>query len=206
MGKVISQKSYKYHEYGTAVLISVGTAIFLLSGKEPQEIASTTTASGLTILILYIVSDSFTSNWQSALFKTYRMSTVQMMCGVNFFSCILTSISLLQQGGFGDSFLFLSEFPAFLWDCVLLSVCSAMGQLFIYYTISEFGAVAFVVMMTVRQVLAIVLSCIVYHHPLTASRLIGVMLVFSAVFLKIYLDHRTKLHTAPKAVDSNQKV
>ncbi|KFM73208.1 Adenosine 3'-phospho 5'-phosphosulfate transporter 1, partial [Stegodyphus mimosarum] len=190
MGKIISKKTYKYHEYATAVAISIGTAIFLLSGKKQDDIASSTTASGVGILLAYIVSDSFTSNWQSALFKQYHMTSVQMMCGVNFFSCIFTSISLLQQGGFVKSFLFLVKFSSFLWDCVLLSICSAVGQLFIFYTISEFGPVAFVIIMTVRQILAILLSCLIYHHTLTLSRVFGVFIVFSTIFLRIYLNHR----------------
>ncbi|XP_015926619.1 adenosine 3'-phospho 5'-phosphosulfate transporter 1 isoform X2 [Parasteatoda tepidariorum] len=192
MGKIISKKGYKYHEYATAIAISIGSAIFLLSGKKSSDIATTTTVSGLAILVGYIVSDSFTSNWQSALFKQYHMSSMQMMCGVNFFSCIFTSISLLQQGGFFTSFLFFIKFSSFLWDCLLLSVCSTIGQLFIFYTISEFGAVIFVIIMTIRQIIAILLSCFIYHHPLTLSRIFGVLIVFTTVFLRIYLNHRTK--------------
>lgn len=206
MGKIISKKTYKYHEYATAVAISVGTAIFLLAGRKSVDIATTTTASGVAILLAYIISDSFTSNWQSALFKQYHMSSVQMMCGVNFFSCIFTSISLLQQGGFIKSFLFLMKFSNFLWDCILLSMCSAVGQLFIFYTISEFGPVAFVIIMTVRQVLAILLSCLIYNHTLTATRIIGVFLVFSTVFLRIYLNHRTKKAPLKVPVENSQKV
>lgn len=52
--------------------------------------------------------DSFTSNWQGALFTQYRMSPVQMMCGVNLFSCIFTAVSLFQQGSFPKSFAFMT--------------------------------------------------------------------------------------------------
>lgn len=206
MGKIISKKTYKYHEYATAFAISIGTAIFLIAGRKPVDIATTTTVSGIAILLAYIISDSFTSNWQSALFKQYHMSSVQMMCGVNFFSCIFTSISLLQQGGFVKSFLFLMKFSNFMWDCVLLSICSAVGQLFIFYTISEFGPVAFVIIMTVRQVLAILLSCIIYNHSLTLTRIIGVFIVFSTVFLRIYLNYRTKKAPLKLPAENNQNV
>lgn len=53
-----------------------------------------------------MLSDSFTSNWQSELFTKYSTSSLQMMFGVNFFSCLLTSVSLLQQEGFYDSLIF----------------------------------------------------------------------------------------------------
>ena len=61
------------------------------------------------------------------------------MCGVNLFSCLLTSVSLLQQGAFFDSLVFMSQFPSFTFDCVILSFCSAFGQVFIYHTIKVFG-------------------------------------------------------------------
>lgn len=53
-----------------------------------------------------MVFDSFTSNWQSELFAQYSTSSLQMMLGVNFFSCLLTTVSLLQQEGFFDSLIF----------------------------------------------------------------------------------------------------
>lgn len=62
-----------------------------------------------------------------------------MMCGVNLFSCLLTSVSLMQQGAFFKSLVFMSQFPQFAVDCVILSFCSALGQLFIYHTIKVFG-------------------------------------------------------------------
>ena len=62
-----------------------------------------TTFSGLVILVGYMAFDSFTSNWQNALYREYGVSSVQMMCGVNLFSCLFTAVSLLQQGGFTTS-------------------------------------------------------------------------------------------------------
>ena len=58
---------------------------------------ATTTFSGLFCLMGYMIFDSFTSNWQSEVFK-YKMSSMEMMFGVNVFSCIFTSWSLISQG------------------------------------------------------------------------------------------------------------
>ena len=38
-------------------------------------------------------------------------------------------------------------------DCLLTAISSALGQLFIFATISKFGPVVFTIIMTVRQVL-----------------------------------------------------
>ncbi|XP_065292733.1 adenosine 3'-phospho 5'-phosphosulfate transporter 1 [Dermacentor albipictus] len=192
MGRLVSRKSYDWHEYLLALGISVGMGLFLLSRSSGGSSSSPTSSSlsGLIILASYLVLDSFTSNWQSELFRTYRMSSAQMMCGVNFFSCLLTFVSLLQQGALAASLRFMFRFHAFFYDCLLLSICSATGQLFVFHTIAQFGPVVFVVAMTVRQAVAVLLSCLIYGHRLGALGIVGVLIVFGAVFAKIYLRQR----------------
>uniref|UniRef100_A0A3Q3VPS5 Adenosine 3'-phospho 5'-phosphosulfate transporter 1 n=1 Tax=Mola mola TaxID=94237 RepID=A0A3Q3VPS5_MOLML len=191
MGKIISHKSYEYWEYFTAILISVGVSMFLLSSTTSQHPSTVTTFSGLIILIGYIAFDSFTSNWQDNLFK-YKMSSVQMMFGVNMFSCLLTVGSLLEQGAFFDSLAFMTRHSEFAFHAVLLSVCSACGQLFIFYTINQFGAAVFTIIMTLRQAIAILLSCFLYGHAVTLVGGLGVAVVFLALFLRVYARSRNK--------------
>ncbi|XP_008395711.1 adenosine 3'-phospho 5'-phosphosulfate transporter 1 [Poecilia reticulata] len=191
MGKLISRKSYEYWEYFTAVLISVGVSMFLLSSTTSKHPSTVTTFSGVVILVGYIVFDSFTSNWQDNLFK-YKMSSVQMMFGVNLFSCLFTVGSLLEQGAFFESLAFMTRHSEFTFHAVLLSVCSACGQLFIFYTISQFGAAVFTIIMTLRQAFAILLSCFLYGHSVTVVGGFGVAVVFVALFLRVYARSRMK--------------
>ncbi|XP_028997544.1 adenosine 3'-phospho 5'-phosphosulfate transporter 1 [Betta splendens] len=191
MGKIVSRKSYEYWEYFTAVLISVGVSMFLLSSTTNKHPSTVTTFSGIIILIGYIVFDSFTSNWQDNLFK-YKMSSVQMMFGVNLFSCLFTVCSLLEQGAFFDSLAFMTRHSEFAFHAVLLSVCSACGQLFIFYTINQFGAAVFTIIMTLRQAIAILLSCFLYGHAVTVIGGFGVAIVFLALFLRVYARSRMK--------------
>ena len=139
MGWIISRKKYEKYEYVVAAMLSLGMALFLLGSPGSKNANTTTTFSGFVLLIGYLCIDSFTSNWQNELFNTYKMSKAQMMCGVNLFSCLFTSVSLTQQGAFFDSLVFMSQYPKFTYDCVVLSFCSAFGQIFIFNTIKEFG-------------------------------------------------------------------
>lgn len=109
MGKIISKSKYETYEYLTAGLISVGMIFFLTGSTDESKASSVTTLTGVVLLILYMVFDSFTSNWQGDLFKKYSMSPIQMMCGVNLFSTLFTTTSLLIQGGFLNSIEFASE-------------------------------------------------------------------------------------------------
>ncbi|XP_064412648.1 adenosine 3'-phospho 5'-phosphosulfate transporter 1 [Latimeria chalumnae] len=199
MGKIVSRKSYEYWEYLTAALISVGVSMFLLSSSTNKHPSTVTTFSGLIILAGYIIFDSFTSNWQDALFK-YKMSSVQMMFGVNLFSCLFTMGSLLEQGAFLESAKFMARHSDFAFHAMLLSVCSACGQLFIFYTINQFGAAVFTIIMTLRQACAILLSCLIYGHTITMVGGVGVVVVFMALFLRVYARTRMKSRNKKAAV------
>lgn len=194
MGKVVSNKTYKIHEYFTALLLSGGVAIFLLSTDPSEEKRSVqTTAAGVVILLGYMVFDSFTSNWQSELFQQYKMSAVQMMFGINTFSCLFTITSLLFRGQLFVSLGFLFGHWEFALHAVVLSLCSALGQLFIYHTIQVFGPLVFTLIMTTRQAISILISCLLYGHVLTVQALIGVGVVFVSLFLRVYLKRRDKV-------------
>jgi len=196
MGWIVSRKTYEKYQYLVAMLISCGMFLFLYGS--PGSVSSsgnsttTTSISGLILLIGYMSSDAFTSNWQNELYDAYKISSFQMMCGVNLFSCLLTSVSLMQQGAFFDSLVFMSQFPKFTFDCVVLSFCSAFGQVFIYHTIKVFGPVVFTIIMTLRQAIAILLSCYLYGHVITVIGALGVTVVFLAMFLNIYCGYQKR--------------
>ncbi|KAM9002568.1 adenosine 3'-phospho 5'-phosphosulfate transporter 1 [Sarcophilus harrisii] len=191
MGKLVSHRSYEHWEYLTAGLISIGVSMFLLSNGPEHYFSPATTLSGFILLAGYILFDSFTSNWQDALFA-YKMSSVQMMFGVNLFSCLLTVGSLIQQGALVEAIRFMGRHGEFAAHALLLSICSAFGQLFIFYTIGQFGAATFTIIMTLRQAFAIFLSCLIYGHTVTVVGGLGMAVVFAALFLRVYAKGRLK--------------
>ncbi len=50
----------------------------------------------------------------------------------------------------------------------------------------------FAITTTVRQPMAILISCIYYDHPVTATGALGVLVVFGATFLNFYCGHRLR--------------
>lgn len=69
---------------------------------------------------------------QGQLFKTYHMSPFQMMFGVNMFSCLFTSVSLLEQGGFFQAFTFMTSHLDFAAHTVVLSVSGCLPSIYLY--------------------------------------------------------------------------
>jgi len=148
MGRILSGKRYPWYEYGVAVVIGFGVAVFMYSqhsGSSSNEGGGNpaTELSGVFLMLGYLAFDSFTSQWQDILFKEYDLSSYQMMIGINAFSAIFTLVAVLQSGEFGSSIAFLVANP----DCALhisgFSIAGAIGQTFIFFTIREFGPLVF---------------------------------------------------------------
>ena len=85
-------------------------------------------------------------------------------------------------------------------------MCSAIGQLFIFFTIAEFGPVVFTIIMTLRQAFAILLSCLIYGHPVGLLGIFGITVVFSALFLRIYARSKVNSRKQNSTNSSTTKV
>ncbi|CAM9839836.1 unnamed protein product, partial [Choristocarpus tenellus] len=55
----------------------------------------------------------------------------------------------------------------------------------IFHTIRSFGAVVFAIIMTIRIALSILVSCLIYNHSVTEMGIVGLLIVFGAVFYRI---------------------
>ena len=192
MGKFVSKKTYKYHEYLIACMISIGVSLFLLSVASGKHNSSQTTLSGFCLMLGYMLFDSFTSNWQSKLLVEYKLTSVQVMFGTNVFSTLFTGVSLIQNGGMSSSLTFIYQHPEFGYHAFAISTASAIGQLFIFYTIATFGPLIFTSIMVTRQMFSILLSCIIFRHYLAPQAIFGIMVVFFALVLQVYAKWRIK--------------
>merc|ERR1740138_1192328 len=88
------------------------------------------------------------------------------------------------MGDLVPSFAFCGRHGELVGDAVALSVAAVAGQWFIYSQVKEFGALVFAATMNVRQVVSIIVSYIRYHHPITGLQVLGLVIVFVALFYK----------------------
>lgn len=106
-----------------------------------------------------------------------------MMFFVNFISTIITLTSLILNGTLFECLSFMRRHQSFTTHVFATSICSSVGQLFIFSTIEEFGPVVFTIIMTMRQAFSIILSCIFYGHQLTWFSIFGIHIAFLAIFI-----------------------
>merc|ERR1712224_624562 len=111
-----------------------------------------------------------------------------MMFGVNFWSLCFTSVSLVLSGGGYESLVFVFNNADCMGHVLILSVCSATGQLLIFYTIKKFGPIVFTIMMT-RQMLSLTVSCVVFGHKLGGGAVLATCVVFGVLFYRTKRKH-----------------
>jgi len=187
VGILLNKKVYPKAEYFDALIITASVALFTLSEKQGKAHMGQSDDSlwGIVLLAVYLTCDSFTSQWQDRVYKAYDVNQYQMMLGVNIWSMFFTGCSLIRSGEGVESFIFIMSDAKALVHMVILSITSATGQLFIYYTVKEFGPVTFTIIMTTRQIFSLFLSCLLFAHPMKAMGWIGAMVVFVVLFNRI---------------------
>jgi adenosine 3'-phospho 5'-phosphosulfate transporter B2 len=189
MGKFLKGTSYPWAQYMEAFLITLGVAVFSVlskSGGDDEDAA--TELLGLVYLLIYILFDSFTSQWQDKVYNTYGRLNVdpyQMMLGVSIPAICLTTAGLIVSGDIPVVFEFLKANPEVFHYNVITAITSASGQLCIFYTIKEFGPIVFTIIMTTRQMFSISISALVFGHVISPPAALGAMLVFGVLFYQI---------------------
>jgi solute carrier family 35 (adenosine 3'-phospho 5'-phosphosulfate transporter), member B2 len=198
MGKLLKGTAYPWIQYLEAFLITVGVAVFSVASKSSGS-DTTTEIKGLLFMLCYVCSDSFTSQWQSRLYQNYGKKSIdqyQMMLGVNTSAIIITTVGLVITGDIFKVYEFLLVNPHALGYNIITAITSATGQLFIFYTIKEFGPIVFTVIMTTRQMFSITLSAMIFKHQIGALALVGAIIVFGVLF---YQTRKSYL----KAIEKN---
>jgi len=192
MGKLLGNQSYPQYDYIIAIFIGVGIGMFMTSTDnltfdiDVYGEHSSAKWTGVMLLGFFLFFDSFTSQWQSRMFKRHRdLSMIELMFATSAFSTVLSLITLVHDGMLWPAFEFIRRHSEIQLHFFIFSICSTVGQLFIFYTIKNFGAVVFAIIMTTRVLISIAISVYLYGHEVTSTGFFGLMLVVAAVCYRI---------------------
>ena len=194
VGKFMLNKSYESYEYVSAAAIGFGLYLFLDSSENVNLTENNFGDNegvrgawcGVVLLILFLFFDSFTGQWQTRMFQLNKaLSPLQMMLIMNAFSAVFSFITLVHQEKLTPALTFVYTHPEIILHLVIFCICSTVGQLFIFYTVKNFGAVVFSIIMSMRILFSTLLSCFVYTHPITEMGFLGMAIVFGAITYRI---------------------
>jgi len=214
MGKLLQNKEYPFYDYAVAVVVGSGIALFM-SGSENVDFSvsilsygqqESNTSTGIMMLFLFLFFDSFTGQWQSRMFnKNPDLTVVELLFATSAFSTVLSLITLVHADELGPALDFVWRHNEIHLHFFLFSVCSTVGQLLIFYTIKNFGAVVFAIIMATRVLISIVVSCLLYDHPMTATGFAGLLLVMCGVGYRVKMKAEGKQLIRWKGIEDEEE-
>lgn len=118
-----------------------------------------------------------------------KTSAWEIMLGMNLWGTIYNMVFMFGwPGASGYSAVqFCKQHPEAAWDIFLYCLCGAVGQNFIFLTISRFGSLTNTTITTTRKFVSIVVSSLLSGNPLSTKQWGSVFMVFSGLSYQIYL-------------------
>ncbi|KAF4505415.1 hypothetical protein G6O67_007369 [Ophiocordyceps sinensis] len=216
------RRRYPLYKYLVVAAVTAGVAVFTLhSGRDKKNKASNSAddasnsyAWGLLLLSVNLLFDGLTNSTQDYIFQTFRpYSGPQMMCANNVMSTIVTGSYLvaspfLVATGVGDwlgmdvagsagelagALGFMARHPSVWKDVLGFAACGAVGQVFIFYTLSTFSSVLLVTVTVTRKMFTMILSVVAFGHRLSRMQWLGVALVFGGIGVEAAIARQEKM-------------
>ena len=180
--------NYTLKEYLQVIAIIGGTA--LVSMDKPKKGSSQSSPIGLLFIVLSLVMDGITGGIQKRLKKEMEQANklplpYDFMYFTNLYMLITSTIVAAVLGEFTAGLEYIEVNPDILYLIVKFSICSAVGQSFIFYTISHFDPLVCSTVTTTRKIFSVLLSIFLKGHSLTFQGWSGIALACSGIISEI---------------------
>lgn len=166
-GIVISGKKYATNEYVQVIMITVGVCIFNFGGKKKGGDAGDS-AYGLLLIAFSLLMDAVTGGLQDKVKESTKKlnpenpkakpTAHESMLWTNFSGFLVALVLAWFTGHLTGGVAFCLANPDCALAIVIYSVSSAVGQNFIYFTITEFGPLLLTTVTTTRKIFSTVYS------------------------------------------------
>ncbi|KAH9492425.1 hypothetical protein Btru_051076 [Bulinus truncatus] len=180
LGVIFARKRYPLAKYLCVLLIVTGVAMFMYKDKGSTKKTEEQPLIGVGELLLLasLTLDGLTGASQDRMKSFHQTSANNMMLNINIFSVLWLAIGLLGTGEIFEFIGFASRHPAVLFNMISFSLASALGQMFIFITVTTFGPLTCSIITTTRKFFTILASVIIFQNPMSSQQWVGTSLVF----------------------------
>lgn len=173
-------------QYFCGFIITAGIIIFNLSdGGHKKGSEQNTSLIGIFAILISLFCDGLLGTVQGEVKKKFNPNQWDQMESLNKWAgliCLTVANVSFQMGGFIK---FVMDHPAVIKDLMLLAVLGTFGQVFIFYTISNFSALILSIVTTTRKFFTVLASIVIYHHEMSGYQWLSIALVFAGVFVEM---------------------
>ncbi|CAH0578371.1 unnamed protein product [Chrysodeixis includens] len=187
LGVLIGHKSYPMKKYLFVLLIVIGVVLFMYKDQvKTTQDESSGLGIGEILLFLSLTMDGLTGAVQERIKSESSPSAYAMMLNTNWWSTLILSVGVLLSGEIFKFITFVSMYPEVIVYLFGLAVVGAMGQMFIFFMVAEYGPLPCSVVTTTRKFFTVLTSVILFGNVLIPRQWLGAILVFAGLFLDMF--------------------
>ncbi|MCL4128401.1 UNVERIFIED_CONTAM: hypothetical protein GTU68_037634 [Idotea baltica] len=184
LGVMLGRKSYSWRKYLFILMIVIGVALFMYKDNASGgEKAGDGIGLGEILLLLSLTMDGLTGAVQERMISESKTKSGHMMLNINLWSIAYLPFALVITGELFSFMDFVQKFPEVLINMMIFSLCSAVGQFFIFLMVSEFGPLPCSIVTTTRKFFTVLGSVIFFGNALSTRQWFGASFVFSGLTL-----------------------
>ena len=176
--------SYTSNVFHTLIPTHSHLDALVFSGDNKKKSSDTSEGSasqilGILLLFISLCFDGGTGAYEDKLMSVHSVQPFDLMYNIQLGKTILAGVGLLVLN---QVHVFLTMIQDMGFLLLLLGLSGAMGQVFIFITISKFGALTCSIIGLARKVTTLVASIYFYGHYLNAIQFSGLLLcIFSMI-------------------------
>eukprot|EP01083_Nonionella_stella_P084243 233154_1 len=181
---ILGGATYSMRQYLQVAAIIGGTAIVSMGKKKGG--ASASSSLGVVYIIMSLVLDGVTAGFQKRLKAETAAAGVKpkpydFMFWTNLFMCGTAVVVALALGEFTSGLAFCASNPDIFPMIVKFSLCSAIGQSFVFFTIAHFDPLVLTTVTTTRKIFSVLLSIFMKGHSLSLTGWSGIGLACAGI-------------------------
>lgn len=171
MGSVfIYRKRYPLKEWLSCILLVISAILFSLGDA---DVSPRFSLMGIAIVVASLFFDALHSNSQEHVLQAHNAPMLELMIFGNLFASGMSALITLISGEFLLAVNFCKEHPIIYVYFVLRTILVYAGVLCFVAIIKRFGVVVATTTTTVRKVLSVVLSFILFPKPFSFAYVIA---------------------------------
>jgi len=180
---------YTVTDYFQVILIVAGTALVSAGSKKKHQDDEEQSLLGVIFILLSLALGGVTGGLQKRLQRDMAAINVfpkpyEFMFWTNLFMCATALVIALLLGELSSGPAYCIQQPAILYKILQFSICSAVGQSFIFFTLAHFDPLICATVTTSRKLFSVLISVLFKGNPVDGVGWLGLSMAGIGILLE----------------------
>ncbi|GAB1223999.1 hypothetical protein ENUP19_0170G0011 [Entamoeba nuttalli] len=181
-------KKYEIRQIIFSIITFSGIAMFMydkFAKLDTSKYSDFSFLFGLILIVTSLLCDGVASAEEDIIAHDYQVPLFYTMMYANLYAIPLFAIISIVTGDLQQMISIISQDIEFLLIIICYVFCSVCGQYFIYRLITLANSLLLVAVTNTRKIVTMIISVIVFKHPITKLQILATFIVFGTLFIDI---------------------